>query len=580
MTALFTRTLAALSIAALTAGGALVSPAQATESGILGAFVTGRYLAGHSVDLAGAQIVAENLGTNQVVTLQAYGDPSTSAFYQATGVPFGRYRVRIARSGFATQYWPRQYAPESAGIITLGSNPGCDPAGTDVCDTRLLTLEMLQPATLSGTVRTRAGTGVASATVTATRTSETTYHPSTTTGPDGHFSVQIPPGDYRLSTPNGNSTAEALVGFTKPAVQDITVLDVPGPPRQVSAVGGNRSAAVSWQHPADNGGAPITSYTVTATPGSATCTTEALTCTLPGLDNGKTYQFTVTAENRIGRGMASASARTTASASVPAPVDNVRVTAADRAIDVTWAASTSDDVSEYMATASPGSRSCSTTSLACTISGLHNGKAYTVSVIARSQAGSSPASAPSRSVKPGATPSAPRNVTLSPKPSALRVTWKEPLDDGGHRISEYVATAWPGGKTCRTQAALKCVIRRLDSKTDYSVTVRAANISGFGATSPGSVPARPKAGPLAPGRVTGLRVRVHKHRATVVWRPTKRATSYLVRLKAKGKNATAWSVVRRPRAIFSVTAGAQSVQVRAASRSGMGKIRSLALPRY
>ena len=54
-----------------------------------------------------------------------------------------------------------------------------------------------------------------------------------------------------------------------------------------------------------NGGSPITSYTVTSSPGGKTATGASSPITVTGLTNGTAYTFTVTATNALGTGPAS-----------------------------------------------------------------------------------------------------------------------------------------------------------------------------------------------------------------------------------------------------------------------------------
>src|SRR3954454_14973532 len=47
-------------------------------------------------------------------------------------------------------------------------------------------------------------------------------------------------------------------------------------------------------------------------------------------------------------------------------------------------------------------------------------------------------------------PTAPRTVTASPANTAAQVSWSAPTSDGGLAITAYVATSFPGGRTCAT----------------------------------------------------------------------------------------------------------------------------------
>ena len=85
----------------------------------------------------------------------------------------------------------------------------------------------------------------------------------------------------------------------------------PGQPARPTAVPYRRAARVTWTAPS-NGGAPITSYTVTAAPGGAVCslavdtaTAPPLQCDFTGLDPLTAYTFTVTATNAVGVSTAS-----------------------------------------------------------------------------------------------------------------------------------------------------------------------------------------------------------------------------------------------------------------------------------
>jgi hypothetical protein len=101
--------------------------------------------------------------------------------------------------------------------------------------------------------------------------------------------------------------AKNAVG-TGPATAAVPVRprSVPGAPSVTGVVAGKQRVTVSWSDLVTNG-EPITSYVVTSSPSSKTCTTtSASSCTVTGLTDGSSYTFSVRASNVIGQGPVSA----------------------------------------------------------------------------------------------------------------------------------------------------------------------------------------------------------------------------------------------------------------------------------
>ena len=98
------------------------------------------------------------------------------------------------------------------------------------------------------------------------------------------------PGEFG----SGASTFEVDATYTGPATP------APAPPTNVTATTGATSAQVSWTPPTNDGGSPVTSYTVYAGPSGQSCTynvgdTPANTCLITGLNTFENETFTVVA---------------------------------------------------------------------------------------------------------------------------------------------------------------------------------------------------------------------------------------------------------------------------------------------
>ncbi len=330
----------------------------------------------------------------------------------------------------------------------------------------------------------------------------------TCTTPNGTTTTCTVTGLINGTTYTFTVTATNVLGTGNPsATATATVGTVPSAPTIGVATGGYQSATVTWSAPASNGGLAITGYTVTATPGSATCSTSATSCTLTGLTNGTSYTFKVTATNAAGTSAASSASNAVVPANtVPGAPTAVNATSyANTQSVVSWtaAASNGSALTKYTVTSS-GGQTCTTangTTTNCTVTGLTNGVAYTFTVTATNGIGTGPASAPSAPATPSTLPGAATGVTATANSNAQSfVYWTAPASNGGAAITNYTVTSSPGGKTCTSGAGTSCTVLGLTNGTSYTFTVTATNGSGTGPASGASsaiIPAAPPGAPTA-----------------------------------------------------------------------------------
>jgi len=188
----------------------------------------------------------------------------------------------------------------------------------------------------------------------------------------------------------------------------VNTATVPGAPTIGTATAGNAQATVSFTAPASNGGAAITGYTATSSPGGITGTCASSPCTISSLTNGTAYTFTVTATNSVGTGSASAASNSVTPSTVPGAPTGVSATAGDALATVNFSAPASNGgtaITGYTVVSSPAGgvdSNAGSTSLSHAITGLTNGTAYTFTVTATNADGTGPASTASNSVTPKA----------------------------------------------------------------------------------------------------------------------------------------------------------------------------------
>ncbi len=245
----------------------------------------------------------------------------------------------------------------------------------------------------------------------------------------------------------------ANVAGTGTAAASRTLTTLPGAPTAVSATPGVGSARVSWSAPLSDGYSTISSYTVTSTPASKTCTTSTTSCTISDLQSGVSYTFTVTATNGVGEGAASAAsgAVVPTAPALPGTPTAVTATAGLLGAAVAWKAptDTGGGITGYTATASPGGGTCTTTgALTCTITGLLNTTAYTITVVARSAGGTGTASSATTAVRPY------KQLAMR-KPSASATRIRSSVAVTGPSTITQLTTSASGATICRATAAPK-----------------------------------------------------------------------------------------------------------------------------
>lgn len=161
----------------------------------------------------------------------------------------------------------------------------------------------------------------------------------------------------------------------------------------------NAAATVTFTAPTWTGGLPITSYTVTSSPGGITASGSSSPITITGLASNTNYTFTVTATNGAGTSAASAASNSILATTIPQAPTIGTATAGNASATVAYTANaTGGKTVTYTATSSPGGFT-GTGASPITVSGLTNGTAYTFTVTATNANGSA-TSAASNSITP------------------------------------------------------------------------------------------------------------------------------------------------------------------------------------
>lgn len=186
-----------------------------------------------------------------------------------------------------------------------------------------------------------------------------------------------------------------------------TPATVPNAPTIGAATSGNAQATVNFTPPANSGGAAITSYTLTSSPGGFSAIGAGSPIVVTGLTNGTSYTFTVTATNSAGTSLPSAASAAVTPSTVPGAPTSIVAMAGNAQATVSFLAPANNGgaaVANYTVTPSPAGTPVTATASPINVTGLTNGTSYTFTVTANNIDGSSVASTPSNAAIPISNP--------------------------------------------------------------------------------------------------------------------------------------------------------------------------------
>ena len=297
----------------------------------------------------------------------------------------------------------------------------------------------------------------------------------------------------------------------------VTVTDKPAVPTGVTAEAvGLTGARVSFNAPTANG-SPITGYRVYDQNGRLVATCATTVCEVTGLTTGESYSFTVSAVNAEGESGKSAASKPISLSGRPDAPSGVTTSPGDGKITVSWtrAKDNGSPVTGYTATASVAGGSdvtCSTNGdTTCTLTGLTNGKRYTITVTAVNARGESDPSTPV-SETPKAERRGPDQPVIESASAAQQRDGNSALATITWSLGSSGSAGWGetivsvNGVTKNVTGGTNTTQMTVPYGVALTVYVTVSNANGDTATSPGYVipavvhedPTPPKTIPLAP----------------------------------------------------------------------------------
>ena len=249
------------------------------------------------------------------------------------------------------------------------------------------------------------------------------------------------------------------------------------------------SARIAFTAPASDGGAAISTYTVSSTPGNIVASAATSPITITGLTPATAYTFTVKATNFVGESISSqptASITTDATdVFVPgAPTVGTGTKTGSTTATLAFTAPGSNGGSAilgYIGTSTPGNIIATSTTSPITFTGLTPATNYTFKVAAINSVGTGPQSAASNAVNTDTAPPGAPTVGVAAKTGATTatLTFTAPTVTNGQTITGYTVSSTPiGGSGAGTTSPI--LITGLTPATAYTFKIRAITSSSEG----------------------------------------------------------------------------------------------------
>lgn len=343
--------------------------------------------------------------------------------------------------------------------------------------------------------------------------------------------------EYTFSVAAENAIGTGVYSATQTATP-VAAGSAPDAPTLESAVAGDRSVALVWDAPENDGGSAITGYIVSYTPSGGDSTAVTLgnikAYSIRDLVNNTQYTLSVKAVNSVGVSASSNALKATpqASATVPGTPTSFTATPSNGQILYNWDRPESDGgsaVTGYTLSYTPNGGDEVVVNLGLvteyTVTGLTNGLPYSSKIRAVNLEGSGAYTTPTVQT-PFTTPDTPTEISATSGDTSIALSWTAPSSNGSS-ITSYTILYTNKGTSESNEietgdAETSYLLEGLINGVDYQITIQAENGAGLGSAS-SPVTSAPDAG--ADPAIVGLpEVTPANTTATVVWETTK-ATS-------------------------------------------------------